>query len=154
MPTFKELTTTPTPPLMYLIDTNVISEIRKSGKANAGVRQFFNAAITHNTRLYISAITIGELRRGVDLIFHRGDSIQGKLLENWLTSILQQYQDHILGIDSDIALLWGKLRVPDAQHSLDKLIAATALTYDLTVVTRNVKDFEHTGVRLLNPFID
>jgi toxin FitB len=139
---------------MYLCDTNVISEIRKGNKANAGVREFFNAAITHNTQLYVSSITIGELRRGVDLIFHRGDNIQGKLLENWLTSILQQYQDHILVIDSDIAMLWGKLRVPDAQHALDKLIAATALTYDLTVVTRNIKDFEHTGVRLLNPFLD
>lgn len=138
---------------MYLIDTNVISEIRKGEKANAGVRRFFNAAITQNTRLYVSVITIGELRRGVDLIFHRGYSIQAKLLEDWLTAILQQYQDHILSIDSDIAMLWGKLRVPDAQHALDKLIAATALTYDLTVVTRNSKDFEHTGVRLLNPFI-
>jgi toxin FitB len=139
---------------MYLIDTNVISEIRKGDKANAGVRQFFNAAVSDNTRLYISSITIGELRRGVDLIFHRGDSLQGKLLENWLTTILQQYQDNILNIDSEIAQIWGKLRVPDAQHALDKLIAATALIYDLTVVTRNIKDFENTGVRLLNPFIE
>lgn len=139
---------------MYLIDTNVISEIRKGNNANLGVRQFFEVAIAQNMQLYLSAITIGELRRGVDLILHRGDSIQGKLLENWLTAILQDYQNHILGIDSDTALLWGKLRVPDAQHPLDKLIAATALTYDLTVVTRNVKDFEHTGVRLLNPFTD
>jgi predicted nucleic acid-binding protein len=139
---------------MYLIDTNVISEIRKGDNANAGVRQFFDTVITQNTRVYISAITVGELRRGVDLILHRGDSIQGKLLENWLSIILQQYQSNILGIDSDIALLWAKLRVPVAQHALDKLIAATALIYDLTVVTRNVKDFEYTGVRLLNPFTD
>ena len=153
MLTSRELTTLIMSP-MYLIDTNVISEIRKGNNANVGVRQFFEAAITQNTRLYISAITIGELRRGVDLILHRGDSIQGKLLENWLTVILQDYQSYLLDIDSDIALLWGKLLVPNAQHPLDKLIAATALTYDLTVVTRNVKDFEHTGVRLLNPFTD
>lgn len=139
---------------MYLIDTNVISESRKGDNANAGVRQFFDAAIRQKTRLYVSAITIGEWRRGVDLIFHRGDIIQGKLLENWLTALLQQYQSNILDIDSDVALLWGKLRVPDAQHALDKLIAATALIYDMTVVTRNVKDFEHTGARLLNPFTD
>ena len=139
---------------MYLIDTNVISEIRKGDKANGGIRQFFNATASDNTRLYISSITIGELRRGVDLIFHRGDSLQGKLLENWLTTILQQYQDNILNIDSEIAQIWGKLRVPDAQHALDKLIAATALIYDFTVVTRNIKDFENTGVRLLNPFIE
>jgi hypothetical protein len=139
---------------MYLIDTNVISEVRKGNNADEGVRQFFDTVITQNTRIYISAITIGELRRGIDLILLRGDSIQGQLLENWLNTIRQEYQNNILGIDSGIALLWGKLRVPDAQHALDKLIAATALTYDLTVVTRNVKDFEHTGVRLLNPFID
>jgi toxin FitB len=137
---------------MYLCDTNVISEMRKGARADAGVRQFFATVTGQNTPLYISAISIGELRRGVDLILHRGDSLQGKLLENWLSSILQQYRDHILGIDSDIAMLWGKLRVPNAEHALDKLIAATALIYDLTVVTRNVKDFEHTGVRLLNPF--
>jgi predicted nucleic acid-binding protein len=139
---------------MYLIDTNIISEIRKADKANIGVRQFFEVAVQNNTRLYISAITIGELRRGVDLIFHRGDIIQGKLLENWLNSIFDQYQDNILNIDGEIALLWGKMRVPEPQHALDKLIAATAILYDLTVVTRNIKDFESTGVRLLNPFIE
>jgi predicted nucleic acid-binding protein len=136
---------------MYLIDTNVISEIRKGDKANPGVRRFFEAAVQNDYRLYVSAITIGELRRGVDLIFHRGDIAQGKLLENWLNSILGEYQDNILGVDGETALIWGKLRVPDPHHSLDKLIAATALIYDLIVVTRNVGDFENTGVRLLNP---
>lgn len=137
---------------MYLIDTNVISEIRKGNKANPGVRQFFDAAIQDNAPLYISAITIGELRRGVDLIFHRGDSSQGKLLEDWLNTLLDEYQNNILGIDGEIALLWGKLRVPEPEHALDKLIAATGIIYDLTVVTRNTKDFDNTGVRLLNPF--
>jgi predicted nucleic acid-binding protein len=139
---------------MYLIDTNIISEIRKGDKANIGVRQFFDTAIQNNARLYVSSITIGELRRGVDLIFHRGDTIQGKLLENWLKSILDYYQDNILSIDAEIALLWGKMRVPEPQHALDKLIAATALNYDLIVVTRNVKDFGNTGVNLLNPFVE
>lgn len=139
---------------MYLIDTNVISEIRKGDRANIGVSQFFDVAIQNNTRLYVSSITIGELRRGVDLIFHRGDASQGKLLENWLNSMLEHYQDNILSIDAEIALLWGKMRVPEPQHALDKLIAATALNYDLTVVTRNVKDFENTGVSLLNPFVE
>jgi predicted nucleic acid-binding protein len=137
---------------MYLIDTNVISEIRKGEKANAGVRQFFDTAIPDNTPLFVSSITMGELQRGVNLMFHRGDTLQGNLLENWLNAILANYQDNILSIDSEIARIWGKLRVPDPQHALDKLIAATALIYDLTVVTRNIKDFESTGVRLLNPF--
>ncbi len=139
---------------MYLIDTNVISEIRKGDKADVGVRQFFGKAITQNTPLYISALTLGELRRGVDLILYRGDSSQATLLETWLNTILQAYQGHILNMDTEITLLWGRLRVPHAQHALDKLIAATALSYDLTVVTRNLKDFEQTGVRLLNPFIN
>lgn len=139
---------------MYLIDTNVISEIRKGERANIGVRQFFDAAIQNNARLYVSSITIGELRRGVDLIFHRGDSIQGKMLESWLNSILDQYQSNILAVDAEVALLWGKMRVPESEHALDKLIAATALNYDLVVVTRNVKDFVSTGVNLLNPFIE
>ena len=137
---------------MYLIDTNVISELRKGDRANSGVREFFDKVIQENVPIYISAITIGELRRGVDLIFHRGDNVQGRLLENWLNTILDQYQDNILPIDSEIALLWGKLRVPNHEHSLDKLIAATGIIYDLTVVTRNTKDFENTGVRLVNPF--
>ncbi len=139
---------------MYLIDTNVISEIRKGDKADVGVRQFFGKAITQNTPLYISALTLGELRRGVDLILYRGDSSQATLLETWLNTILQAYQGHILNMDTEITLLWGRLRVPHAQHALDKLIAATALSYNLTVVTRNLRDFEQTGVRLLNPFIN
>lgn len=137
---------------MYLIDTNIISEIRKGDKANPGVRQFFDTAVDNGHRLYVSAITIGELRRGVDLIFHRGDLVQGRLLENWLNSILEQYQENVLSIDNEIALLWGKMRVPNPQHPLDKLIAATALLYDLIVVTRNTEDFKNVGVELLNPF--
>jgi predicted nucleic acid-binding protein len=139
---------------MYLSDTNVISEIRKGDKANAGVCQFVKMTQMENSRVYLSVITIGELRRGVDLILHRGDKLQANLLQNWLTTILQEYQNDILDIDIDIAMLWGRLRVPNDQHGFDKLIAATALIYDLTVVTRNVKDFAGTGVRLLNPFTD
>jgi predicted nucleic acid-binding protein len=137
---------------MYLIDTNIISELRKGQKANSGVSEFFADVIEHNSPVFISAISIGELRRGVDLIYHRGDTLQSEHLENWLTTIFEDYKDNILGIDVEIALLWGKMRVPNSQHALDKLIAATALIYDMTVVTRNIKDFENTGVNLLNPF--
>jgi len=101
---------------MYLIDTNVISEIRKGKKANPGVQRFFQGVIQSGELTYLSVITLGELRRGVDLIFHRGDLDQGKLLENWLNALLIQYQDHILGIDGEIAMLWGKLRVRDCER--------------------------------------
>ena len=137
---------------MYLVDTNVISEIRKNSKAHKGVRVFFKKATREDTPLYISVITAGELRRGVELIRHRGDVQQANLLEEWLTAVLAKYHDSILSISPDIAQLWGTLRVPHAENSLDKLIAATALIYNLTVVTRNHKDFVKTGVKVLNPF--
>lgn len=102
--------------------------------------------------MFISVVTVGELRRGVELIRHRGDTRQAKQLENWLEALLVEYKDSILDINQDIAQLWGRLRVPHPENALYKQIAATALIYDLTVVTRNHNDFSRTGVRLLNPF--
>ncbi len=138
--------------LMYLIDTNVLSEIRKKKKANAGVLAFFKAAIKNNESLFLSVITIGELRRGIELIRYRGDTKQANLLEKWIRVILNDYSDNILDIDEDVAQLWGKLRSPHHEHALDKQIAATAIIHDLVVVTRNEKDFIRTGVNVLNPF--
>lgn len=137
---------------MYLIDTNVLSEIRKKKSANKGVNKFFRYAIKNNDKLYISVITIGELRRGVELIRHRRDTRQANLLEKWLGMVLTEYAENILEIDEDTAQLWGKLRSPHPEHALDKLIAATAMINGLTVVTRNEKDFNMTGVKVLNPF--
>ncbi len=137
---------------MYLIDTNVLSEIRKKKSTNTGVVKFFKDAIKNDDRLYLSVITLGELRRGVELIKHRGDTKQANLLEKWLNVILSEYKNNVLDIDEDVAQLWGKLRSPHHEHALDKQIAATALIHGLTVVTRNEKDFIRTGVKVLNPF--
>ncbi len=137
---------------MYLIDTNVISEARKRGNANPGVTAFFDHAAATDAPLYLSSITIGELRRGVELIRHRGDIDQAKRLEAWLTSVIEEFSEKILPFDADAAQVWGRLRVPRAEHQLDKQIAAIALVNGLTVVTRNVADFVHTGVKLKNPF--
>ena len=138
---------------MYLIDTNIISEARKKSKADRGVRSFFSRVNREQASVYISVVTLGELRRGVELIRHRGDARQSNQLEQWLNELIADYQDHILDINRDIAQLWGRLRVPNQENALGKQIAATALIYDLTVVTRNHKDFLSTGVRLLNPFV-
>ncbi len=138
--------------IMYLVDTNVISEVRKRSKANAGVRAFFKQAIEDETRIFISVVTVGELRRGVESIRHRGDVRQANQLEKWLEALMAEHQDYILDINQDIAQLWGRLRAPHPENALDKQIAATALIYELTVVTRNHKDFVKTGVRVLNPF--
>jgi predicted nucleic acid-binding protein len=137
---------------MYLIDTNVISEVRKREKANPGVLAFFRQAATRDEAVYLSVVTVGELRRGVELIRHRGDEPQAELLERWLQRVLQEHKHNILDFDADAAQVWGKLRVPHHEHELDKQIAATALVHDLTIVTRNEAHFAATGVRLLNPF--
>ncbi|MFZ5556746.1 MAG: type II toxin-antitoxin system VapC family toxin [Pseudomonadota bacterium] len=137
---------------MYLIDTNVISETRKKFKANPGVIEFFNRVASAGEPVYLSVVTVGEVRRGIELIRLRGDAEQAALLEDWLTVVLDQYADNVLGFDAEAAQVWGRLSVPNPEHALDKQIAATALVHDLTVVTRNAADFEGTGVRIMNPF--
>jgi len=138
---------------MYLLDTNVVSELRKKSKVNKGVKAFFSKVAHEEASLYISAITIGELRRGVELIRHRGDDDQALMLENWLNNIVMNYKDNILEFSEAEAQVWGKLRVPHHENAIDKQIAATALTYNLELVTRNISDFDTTGVNLINPFI-
>lgn len=138
---------------MYLVDTDVISEIRKGEKANSGVRAFFEDAGRDGVDLYLSVVTIGELRQGVERIRHRGDGEQAQLLERWLRKVSGAYADAILPIDEETVHVWGRLRVPNPENPLDKQIAATALIHDLTVVTRNSEHFAPTGVRLKNPFV-
>jgi predicted nucleic acid-binding protein len=137
---------------VYLIDTNVISEARKQARANPGVTTFLHKAAERDLPVYLSVVTVGELRRGVELIRHRGNAEQAKLLERWLQAVLDDYADKILTFDAESAQVWGRLRAPDPAHELDKQIAAIALINDLTVVTRNTADFAGTGVRLNNPF--
>jgi toxin FitB len=138
---------------MYLIDTNVVSELRKKEKANAGVSAFFQHVKIQDTPVFISVVTVGELRRGVEMMRHRGDIQQARILEDWLVKIIEDYADYILSFGELEAQVWGRLRVPHYENAIDKQIAATALTHDLILVTRNVDDFVTTGVRLFNPFV-
>jgi predicted nucleic acid-binding protein len=137
---------------VYLIDTNVISETRKRERANSGVRAFFRQAAREGAALYLSALTVGELQRGVALIRHRGDTAQAALLEQWLVSVLEDFGRQVLPVDAEVARVWGQLRAPRPEHALDKFIAATALIHRLTIVTRNVADFRGTGTMVMNPF--
>lgn len=137
---------------MYLVDTDLISEARKGARSNPGVRAFFERASQDGTDLYLSVVTIGELRQGVEKIRHRGDTAQAQRLERWLLQVTSAYADRILALDEEIAHVWGRLRVPNAENPLDKQIAATALIHDLVVVSRNVAHYAPTGVRVTNPF--
>ena len=135
---------------MFLIDTNVVSETRKGANANRGVIAFWNSARAED--IYLSVQTIGELRRGVEIIRARGDVRQADLLAAWLELVVQRYADYVLEFDLECAQVWGRLMAPDPAHPIDKQIAAIALMHDLTIVTRNTADFSGSGARLLDPF--
>lgn len=135
---------------MYLLDTNVVSELRKGVRANPGLMAFF--AELRAEEVYLSVQTIGELRRGVENIRGRGDLQQADRLEAWLDALVSDHALRILDFDLECAQIWGKLMSPNPQHPIDKQIAAIGLIYDLTVVTRNTADVQSSGVRLLDPF--
>jgi predicted nucleic acid-binding protein len=137
---------------MYLLDTNVVSELRKakSGKADKNVKAWADSVSV--TSLFLSSITILELETGI-LLIERRDSIQGALLRTWLDShVLPAFSGRILSVDVVVAQRCAKLHVPDPRADRDSLIAATALVHGMTVVTRNVADFEPTGVEIFNPW--
>jgi predicted nucleic acid-binding protein len=142
----------PRKPGVYLIDTDVLSELRKKDRADPGVIAFFARIEAEQTPVYLSVVTIGELRRGIEIIRHRGDKSQAGQLESWLQKILVDYEDCVLAFDADSAQVWGRLRVPHPENALDKQIAATALIHGLTVVTRNERHYQGSGVGVLNPF--
>lgn len=135
---------------MYLLDTNVVSELRKGGRADPGVRAFFDTLSAQEA--FLAVQTLGEIRRGVDNLRGRGDRAQADLLEAWLDGLLSDWSSRILAFDLHASQVWGRLMSPHPQHAIDKQIAAIALIHDLTVVTRNTADFGGTGARVLNPF--
>lgn len=134
---------------MYLLDTNVISELRKP-KADKNVIAWANTVIA--PRLFISAITLKELETGV-LRMERRDPAQGKVLRHWLKRhVMPAFDARILPVDASVALRCASLHMPDSANESDALIAATALVHGLTVVTRNTGDFKSSGVALINPW--
>jgi toxin FitB len=137
---------------MYVLDTNVVSELRKAklGKADKNVTAW--AASVSPPTLFLSVITILELEIGI-LLVERRDKIQGVMLRAWLENhVMPAFSGRILAIDIAIAQRCAKLHVPHPRADRDALIAATALAHGMTVVTRNVTDFVPTGVELLNPW--
>ena len=142
---------------MYILDTNVASELRKASgtrtgraKLDANVRDWFGSVSAAS--LYLSVITVLELEIGC-LQLERRDPAQGQVLRAWLQNYaLPTFADRILPIDTAVALRCAALHAPNRRSERDALIAATALVHGMTVVTRNAGDFESTGVALLNPW--
>lgn len=138
--------------MMYVLDTNVVSELRKirSGKAHSNVKAWTKSVDAGC--LFISSITIMELELGVSLL-ERKDTSQGAIMRAWLEQhVLPEFEDRTLPVDTAVALRCAKLHVPDKRSERDALIAATALVHGMTVVTRNVADFQPTGVSIINPW--
>ncbi len=138
---------------MYLLDTNVVSELRKIRLGKADIRVAAWADSVDASDLYLSVITIQELEIGV-LLAERRDSSQGAIFRAWLGShVLPAFANRILAVDTAVAQRSARLHVPDPRPVRDGLIAATAFVHGMTVVTRNVADFEPTGVATFNPWL-
>lgn len=135
--------------MSFLVDTNVLSELRKGHRADAGVREWV-AGVTDDS-LHVSVLVLGELRRGAERLGRR-DPRAAAHVERWLSAITERYEDRIVPIDARIADLSGRLNVPDPLPVVDGLLAATALVHDFVLVTRNVADVAGTGARVLDPF--
>ena len=135
--------------MKFLLDTNVIAEIRKGPRANAHVRSWFAALEPEAIRL--SVVTIGEIRRGIENV-RRRDPEAARALERWLRRVLSDHGNRILTVDLPVAQEWGRMNVPDPLPVIDGLLAATAKVHGLTLATRNVKDVARSGADVVNPF--
>lgn len=135
--------------MSYLLDTNVISELRKGERADQGVKAWF--AELGEEEIFLSVLTVGEIRRGIESI-RRCDPNAAAALDSWLARVVEAHRDRIIGLDRAIAEEWGRLNVPDPLPVIDGLLAATARVTGLTLATRNVSDVESTGVAVFNPF--
>ena len=134
--------------MSWLLDTNIISELRKGERANPGLRAWF--AQVEEPSLCTSVLVVGELRRGIESL-RRRDVPSALALEHWLAGITGGFADRILPVDQAVAEQWGRLHVPDPVPTVDGLLAATAMVHGLTLVTGNTRDVAGTGVAQLDP---
>ena len=134
---------------MFLVDTNVISEIRNGPRADPGVTGFLLHA---ELDLFLPVQVVGEMQSGIQLLRNRGDNAQAERVEAWLAIIVERFSSRILVFDLECAVAWGKIRAGSDQNQIDRQIAAIAQVYDLTIATRNVDHYAGSGVRLFNPF--
>jgi len=133
----------------FLVDTNVLSEMRKGDRCNESVAAWFSTVA--EDEIFISVLTIGEIRKGIEQV-RRRDGRHALALEAWLAWLIDRHRGRILTVELDIVEEWGRLSVPDPLPVIDGLLAATARLRRLTLVTRNVVDIARTGVDSFNPW--
>jgi len=132
-----------------LLDTNILSELRRQDRADCGVVAWFEAE--PEAGMFLSVMSLGEIRKGIELLMGR-DQLQAQALNLWLLQLERQFSRKILPVTLPVADRWGRLLAIRPLPQVDALLAATAQVYDLTIVTRNVSDFDGLGIRILNPF--
>jgi toxin FitB len=135
---------------MYLLDTNVISELRKGRGGDPGVHRLLQLK---EDQLFIPVQVLGELQFGIESLRRKGDLTESEQLQHWMATVLESFDGRILAFDQSCALLWGRLRGGNDQSLVDKQIAAIAIVYGLTIVSRNVRRYESTGAHVLNPYV-
>ena len=133
----------------WLLDTNVLSELRKAKRCDVGVRRWFEE--TAAEELFISVLVLGEIRQGIERIRLR-DSVQARALEKWLLWIATEFHDRLLPVDEKVADQWGRLGLQQPVPVLDSFLAATALVHGLTMISRDEEGFRNSGVPVINPF--
>lgn len=133
----------------FLLDTNVVSEMRKGKRMKPSVASWL--ATLDDEELFLSVLVVGELRQGIEQLRVR-DPVSATQLERWLRGLKDAYADRILPVDLAVAEKWGELNIPKILPAVDSMLAATVIVHDMTLATRNVKDMARSGARLVNPF--
>ena len=137
--------------MAYLLDTNVVSEIRKRERCHPKVRRWF--ATIEDDAIFLSVLVVGEIRHGMELI-RRRDEIAARALDRWLKGLERRFEDRILPVTAEICERWGRIGLDQPLPPIDGLLAATALHHDLTLVTRNTAHAARSGADVLNPFTE
>ena len=136
--------------MTYLLDTNILSEVRKP-RPGGSVADWWESVSADD--VYLSVLVVGEIRLGIERLLHRRDRSQAAVFERWLGTLKQDFGNRVLPVTTTIAEAWGRLAAPEPLPAVDGLLAATALVHGLTLVTREGRRLERTGIPLLNPWV-